>query len=67
MSENGEHMNRFGSRKFLLAILFTATGCAALLMKLIDGTAFNFLAGTVLAAHGTANIIDKRFNSNQQP
>lgn len=60
-------MNRLSSRKFLLALLFSATGCAALLLKLIDGGAFNFLVGTVLVGHGIASVADKKLNPTQQP
>lgn len=60
-------MDRLTSRKFLLSVLFTVTGCAALMMKLIDGTSFNFLVGTVLVGHGAASIADKKLNPSQQP
>ena len=58
---------RYKSTKFILALLFSVTGCAALMMHIFDPASFNWLVAIVLTGHGASNILDKKFNGGQQP
>ena len=50
---------KYRSRKFLLASLFTTAGVIALFAEKMTGGEFIGLSGTVLALYGAANLMDK--------
>lgn len=47
---------RLTSRKFILAMIFTAVGCAGLLAGAMSGSEFIALAGVILGLYGGANV-----------
>jgi hypothetical protein len=53
-------VTRYGSRKFLLTLLFSLAGIVALFVGKLTGDQFIALAGLVLTIHNTSNIIADR-------
>lgn len=49
---------RYASRKFLLTLLFSLAGIAALFVDKLSGDQFVALVTLVLAVHNTSNIVD---------
>ncbi len=47
---------KFLSRKFILALAFAATGCIALMLKLLTGGEFISLVGIVLGAFTAGDV-----------
>jgi len=52
--------NKFRSRKFILAMIYTIAGIIALFMGYITGGTFLGLVGLVLGLYGFTNNMDKR-------
>ena len=50
--------SRYRSRKFILAMIYTVSGVAALFLSKIGGGEFIGLAGVVLALYGAANVTE---------
>ncbi len=49
---------KYRERKFILAILFTASGIAGLFYGKISGQEFYWLAGMVLSGYGINKIVE---------
>jgi len=50
----------FRSRKFILAVMFTVTGCIGVLTGKVTGEHFYWLAAMVMGAYGFANVAAKK-------
>lgn len=55
-------LQRFTSRKFLLAAAALAVASVALLHGKMDAATYVFLVGTVLGIHAAGGITDKKLN-----
>lgn len=51
-------LEKYKSRKFILAFIALVAGIVGLMFGRMDGTQFSMLAGVVLGAYGMANITE---------
>ena len=52
-------MNRYGSRKFIVALIAQFSGLFSLVYGLIDGAQFVSITAAVLLLYGGANVAQK--------
>lgn len=55
-------MEKYKSRKFLLACFFAISGLGCLVGGLLDGGEFVAISSLVLGLYGAADVADKRLN-----